>query len=316
MDDDLRQTSIHLPESLVDALDEAVADAPDYLSLSRSEMIRYAIEQGVEGWSGEVLDLIPDEMLARYRTKRETARIKAEHYVVDKREGWRGRVKAYLSARLAGDEPYHPHGIEILANGYRDEVEMLDRLAPESSRTVEEDFAWLDEAVADYREAYQAKQVLPDDRPFEGVSDKISTGRDLLALRGNFGSLVSEIQRRAEAEAYDPDAIIRALASDYDVSEDAIEVAVDVLIPDGQDPRRALADLESSSIDEILPPDAVATIDDAEIPEIQGETVLGGPGETMAIRAEDLGRDPEIDEGAVETIVESEIRSDGGLSDD
>jgi hypothetical protein len=326
-----RRVTVMLSESLVDALDGAVEDAPDYLSLSRSELLRYAVEQGIEQ-SDDVLDLVPDRLLAQYRTKRETERIQAEHYVVDKREGWRGRVKSYLNARLAGEEPYHPDGIELLAEGYRDEVEMLDRLAPESSRSVEDDLDWLDDQLDAYRDAYRAKMAVPSSDPFGDVDDAVEVGSDLLRLAEDPATLVEDIEDRAEGVGYDPDAVLSALATDYAVGERSIEVVLDVLLPDDVDPRRALRDLEDSGIDAILPPEAVDSIEDPDaiedgrvLVDDREDRIEGDLAErTLAVEVEDVEdveQDPDVDDDEVERIVDETIRgdvpaTDGGATDD
>jgi hypothetical protein len=323
-----RSVTLSLSESLVDLLDEAVSDSPDYLSLSRSELLRYAVEQGVEEAGDDVEDLLPDEILAKYRTKRETERIKAKHYVVDKREGWRGRVKSYLNARLSGEEPYHPEGVRALAEGYREELRMLDRLSPTSSRTVDEDLAWLDESLDAYEQAHRAKEVVPDSRPFVDVDDAIATGHDVESLRGDLGALVDDLAERAESEAYDPDAIVRSLAQDYAVDESAVEVVLDVLLPEDVDPRAALKGLddEDASVDDVFPSrviddveDAPALDDSAEWSEpttYEGSERTDLPSETITVEVDDLKDDSpaDVDEDAVEAIVEEQIR--GGSDDD
>lgn len=323
------RTSIMLPESLVEAIDRAVEDAPEYLRLSRSELLRYLVEQGIDDAEPDVLDLVPDELLAYYRTRRVTERNQAEYHVVDMREGWRGRIKSYLNARIAGEEPYHPDGIEILSRGYRDELRELHELAPESSRTLDEDLAWLDDRIEGYREAFRAKMAVPTQDPYADVDDAVEVGRDLLRLAEDPAALVESIEERAESEAYDPDAIVAAIAREYAVGEDAIETVLDVLLPDDVDPRSALRDLEHSGIDAILPPDAVDSIEDPG--PVEGEVLVddredaveGDMAErTIAIAADALPEDDrEVDEDEVERIVDEEIRgdvpaTDGGRDDD
>jgi metal-responsive CopG/Arc/MetJ family transcriptional regulator len=49
--EDLVKTTVRLPESLVERLDEAIAQTPDWLTISRSELVRMILEHGVEGLS-------------------------------------------------------------------------------------------------------------------------------------------------------------------------------------------------------------------------------------------------------------------------
>lgn len=326
-DEPKQRVSASLDPELVEMLDGAVADAPDYLSLSRSELLGHYVRRGADAVGDDVLDLIPDELLAKFKAKDARKRIKAEHYVIDLREGWRGRTKTYLNKRLAGEEPYHPEGVEVLAQGYRQDLERIHALAPESARSLEDDLDWLDDQLAAYRDAFRAKQTVPDSQPFESVDNKIETGRDLLSLRGDAATLVERISAKAESQAFDPDAIVRSLAAEFAVSETAIETVLDVLLPDDVDTRQALKSLESTPIEEILPPEAVEQVDSAEVPEIDGEISTEsadlGSGdlatETLSLEADELpgADDPEIDAEKVEAIVTDTIRAtDGGEAGD
>lgn len=249
----LVKTTVRLEESLIETLDEAIRDAPDWLVVSRADLIRYGWGRDLSEWDESVRELVPDEILAKYRTKRMDERTQAAYYVVDKREGWRGRVKSRLNKRLAGEEPYHPDGVASLAEGYREELEALHELSPSSARSFEADLVWLSERLEEYRDAWLAKTTVPDARPFDDVEDEIGVGRDLLQLRRELDDVVLELEDVAASEAYDPDAIIRALAAERGVSEDAIRLVVDLLVPDDVDTRWALKGLEDGGLGAIVP---------------------------------------------------------------
>lgn len=249
----LEHTTIRLRESLIETLDEAIQDAPDWLMVSRSDLVRYGWGRDLSEWDESVREIVPDEVLAKYRTKRMDERTQAAYYVVDKREGWRGRVKSRLNKRLAGEEPYHPDGVASLSEGYREELEALHELSPASARSLQADLVWLEERLEEYRDAWLAKTTVPDPRPFDDVEDEIGVGRDLLQLRRELDDLVLELEDVAESEAYDPDAIVRALAAERGVSEDAISLVVDLLVPDDVDNRRALKGLEDGGLGAIVP---------------------------------------------------------------
>jgi Arc/MetJ-type ribon-helix-helix transcriptional regulator len=295
----LVKTTVRLPESLVETLDEAIARGPDWLKTSRAELVRYGWGQDLEDWDGSVRELVPDENLAKYRIKREDERTQAKYYVVDKREGWRGRVKSRLNKRLAGEEPYHPDGVEILAEGYLEELEYLDAKVPRSSRTVDEDRGWLEQQLRDYRDAWAAKTTVPDPKPFDGLEDEIGVGRDLLQLRSSLEEVVLSIEERAEAEAYDPDGIKRALAAEWGVSEAAIETLLDLMVPDDVDQRRALKGLEEGSLHDFVPAPAIeeTRVDQEALPE-DAEVRMGGI---------DLNKDHDLGDELVESVVDADL---------
>ena len=295
----LVQTTVRLPESLVELLDEAIARGPDWLTTSRSELVRYGWGQDLEDWDGSVRELVPDEVLAKYRIKRQDERTQAEYYSVDKREGWRGRVKSRLNKRLAGEEPYHPDGVETLAEGYLEELEYLDAVVPTSSRSVEEDRAWLEQQLRDYRDAWTAKTTVPAPKPFDDLEDEIGVGRDLLQLRSSLDEVVLEIEETAEGEAYDPDAIVRSLAAKWGVSEAAIETLLDLMVPDDVDQRRALKGLEEGSLSDFVPAPAIeeTAVDEDALPEA-AEVRMGGI---------DLNKDHDLGDELVESVVDADL---------
>jgi Arc/MetJ-type ribon-helix-helix transcriptional regulator len=298
-EEDLVPTTVRLPESLVETLDEAVGRAPDWLTVSRADLVRYGWGQDLDEWDESVRELVPDEVLAKYRIKRQDERTQAEYYSVDKREGWRGRVKSRLNKRLAGEEPYHPDGVETLAEGYLEELEYLDAVVPQSSRTVEEDRAWLEQQLRDYRDAWAAKTTVPDPQPFDGLEDEIGVGRDLLQLRSSLDEVVLSIEERASAEAYDPDSIKRALAAEWGVSEEAIETLLGLMVPDDVDQRSALKGLEEGSLSDFVPDPAIeeTRADEDALPE-DAEVRMGGL---------DLNADHDLGDELVESVVDADL---------
>jgi Arc/MetJ-type ribon-helix-helix transcriptional regulator len=47
-DEDLVNTTVRLPEPLVEQLDEAVARSPDWLEVSRADLLRRLLDHGME----------------------------------------------------------------------------------------------------------------------------------------------------------------------------------------------------------------------------------------------------------------------------
>lgn len=314
-----------IPKSLDTALGEAVDQAPEWINLSKSELLRYVVHDGVVesiDADDEVLELLPESILAKYLTNARNERRKARSWIIDMRGGWRGRVKSYCNARLAGDEPYHPDVVERLATEYWDELLDYDaRLdnPPGWSQTRLRD--WLDDLLDGYRDAFEAKQILPDDQPFSEVDDKIDVGRDLFRLQGQIADVVDDLAERAEAAQFDSDATVRAIAREYGVSEQSVNVILDVLLPDDRNPRDAIRELQHVDIEELIRDDAVKQVDDR--PPVEGEIVAGvadgGVGDMastgLRIQVDDVDQLPgggdRLDPDRIEEIVDEDLRANG-----
>jgi hypothetical protein len=228
--------TIRLPRSLYDAVDDAVLETEqrsDLPNLSRADVIRYMIEQGEDCWSDSVETLIPDALVEEWQVTRERKRIKKRAYIDDLAGGWRGRVKSALNGRLAGEEPYHPRYIRSLADSFEEEARLYF-----DGQELEDRVSWLYDRVEAYIDAFEAKGAVPE-RLYDDVDD-VSLGRDLRRLQERPVEVVELIEEVAESEAFDPDAIIDRVSSEFDVDVEAVETVLDAMTREDVDERQAL----------------------------------------------------------------------------
>jgi hypothetical protein len=295
---------------------EEAQERSDLPNLSMSQVGCYMIEQAIEegALDQSVEALIPEEMIECHRVVRERERIKARTYVEDLKGGWRGRAKSALNARLAGEEPYEPRHIRVIAQGYRDEASLY--WSGEELRRAEQ---WLDDRLSAYIDGYRAKQAVPDPL-FEEVDD-VEVGRDLWSLRERAVEVVETIEEVAEAEAYDPDAILDRFANDWGVSERALRMVIDWMTEEDTTvdralkagdkfrlhlPDRALSDGSDPEVD----PDRLMTVEDPEADHVtddMGTAPLQIRGEE-ALDSEES--EPEIDAEALEDMMPEEVAAD------
>lgn len=233
------ELKVYVDEELarvVESIRDESLQTPEMWDMSKSEAARELLEHSVDvlGENPDLEELVDDVSLEVYRKQQKQDRLQERGRIVEMSGGWRGRVRSRFNARLAGTEPYHPEKMEELRELYWGEITTWE----DDEERYPEHRDWLDELYQDYRDAYEAKQVVPDEA-FANVDD-VSTGADLLKLRNQFGEVLRDIADVAEAEAYDVEAIYQRLAGDYAVDEETVELVVEELTSDDVDARRAL----------------------------------------------------------------------------
>lgn len=316
-------------EKIIDEIVESSSESTEVPALSRSEAVLYLVRSGIESWDEEVDDLVPDAFIDKWRITRKREQIKSEQYLNDLKGGWRGRVLSQLNARLSGHSPYSERHIRKHAEGLAEEA----RLYWDSS-DLDRNLEWLDEQVERYIDAARAKDMVPEDWTEE--VDDVQVGRDLWRLRDRAKEVVETIERIAESEAYDADAMLSRLASDFAVEEEAVELVLDMMVEDGADTRRALKEgegirwyLRDEALDEsetdgnpelvedsLLPVDPVeghdqSAVDDAQ-PTPAGLTI-DDSSEVEVEEVEnalDAAEDPDIDEDSLTQLLDDEGVSD------
>lgn len=231
-----------------DSIVDSSKERSEMWDMSRSEVLRELIDYALEhiGDKEALEELIDPLKLRLWQNKQAHDERRRVTQMVDYAGGWRDRVRGYLNDRLAGKDPYPPEKVEtLLWEGYWGDI-VDNEIDPETlepnEEKIEEHREWAENMMRRYREAYVAKQKAPQEA-FDGHDD-IETGEDIFKLQGSLLDFFADIERRAEAEAYDPDSIYRAVASEYAVQVDTVELAVEKLTPEDTDPRRALKDGE------------------------------------------------------------------------
>lgn len=326
---------------VVDSIKRNSREKPEMWDMSDSEAIRELVNVAIEHLGEkpaleELVDKI-DRVKWQNQQRHEARRKKADF--ADMAGGWRGRVRKYLNQRLAGTEPHPPEKVEILAESYMGDIVDWERDPETLERNydaIEDHREWLDDMVEEYRDAFEAKGVLPDEA-FENHDD-VETGSDLLRLRDHFDDVLLTVAELAEGDAYDVDAIYRRLAGDYAVEEETVELVVEKLTGDDVDARRALKSGEGildavdrqalqswggdpSVLEEATetdveeePAEETASIEEApaveEAPVVEGAATDGGEADAEVLDVEtvddDRGEDPDgIDAaGVVEEVAE------------
>jgi hypothetical protein len=237
---DKQQLTTYVPAEAVDVIESVATETKctdELPSLSKSKVAAEIISVGLEeiGDHPEIGDLLDPVEIEVYRKQREYDRLQKQGRIEDMRGGWRGRVRSRFNGRLSGAEPYHPDVMEDLAEMYFSEIEIWES----DEVRIEEHRQWLDDLVAEYRDAYRCKSTVPSDS-FEEAVDDVATGAELLRLRESFGEVLTEIAESAEGTGYDPDAILDALSAEFAVEEETIEIILAETTEDRVDPRQAL----------------------------------------------------------------------------
>lgn len=302
--------TVRLPASLYDAVDDAVLEAQERSelpNLSRAAVLRYMIEQGEESWDDSVESLVPDALLEEWQITRERKRIKKRAYIDDLAGGWRGRVKSALNGRLAGEEPYHPKYIRKLSDSFEEEARLYFE-----GQELEDRVSWLYDRVEAYIDAFEAKGAVPE-RLYDDVDD-VSLGRDLRRLQERPVEVVELIEEVAESEAFDPDAIIDRVSSEFDVDVEAVETVLDAMTREDVDERQAL---KAGDGFRTFVPDRALQEPDEQADDLDLDRVDDTPPdrfddatEPLQLRAEDVedvdvdpDPDPEIDPGELRDVV-------------
>jgi hypothetical protein len=236
---------------------------------SSSEIYRNAVENHVQKYREEddgLLEVVDDETLLEFRHKQRKEETKPMSRGLKFAERFRDHTDQLMSGEAG--ERAHPSGVEQIAEIYIEDLEDHHRFGKISEESLEEQREAIETRLEEYREDYHAAQYAPPDRD---VPDDAAIGRDMLQLRDQIEDVVERIVEISEGDAFDPDAIVDALSAEYAVSEDAIDIVLDLIVPDDQDVRRALKDGRDVEFREIMRDDALESADDE--PALEGGVV-------------------------------------------
>jgi len=237
----------------IDSIRRSSLERRDMWDLSLSESARELVEHGLDslGDNSALEELVDDLDLEVYRKQREQDRLQKAGRIAEMTGGWRGRVVSRISRRLAGPEPYPVEEIRELAELYWREIKNWED--DEEALLAHRD--WLDRKLAEYERALEAKTLYPD-QDLSDVDDAARVGSDLLDLRPRIEEVVETIQALGDRDDLShADAIRSRLATEYNVSEDAIDVVLDYLTPEDVSPSEALR--SGDEIGDLLPDSAI-----------------------------------------------------------
>lgn len=276
---------------VIASLKEASRETNEIFDMSTSEAAREILNHGIEtlGEKSALEELVDDVDVEVWQKQKEQNRLMKKGRVKDMVGGWRGRARSRLNARLTGPEPYPPEIAADLAESYFEELKVWGEDVIDDEQ-IAESREWLDDLMGSYRDAYRAKDVVPD-AAFASVDD-VETGADLLRLRDRFGELIHDVGEVAGRNA-SPDAVYRRIAGDYAVRPETVELVVEELTGDDVDARRALKSGEGL-LDAVDPEALEAWGGDTAPLEAREPEELDGPTLEHDHEPEELARDEVI----------------------
>lgn len=312
------RASIHLDETQERIAEEAVRESyatpgtPPFQS--KAEVYRKLIDIGIEHISTdaegiEIEELVSDAALVEHERERLKERSKPTIRAAKTAQRFRKLTEDLFSGERG--ERATPSVIETIAESYLSELASAAEVGTIPDDSVREQTLAIERRVAEYREDYEAARYAPHD---PSDPEAVEIGRDIRAMRSSIEEIVATIVDKAESEAFDPDAIVRSVSAQYGVSEEAIEIVLDLIVPEDVDPRLALKAGDGVEFREILPTEPA--LDSA--PEPDGELVRNGGHGTIGIRFEENELEPasEVEgatlngdaPGAVDVIDGDELR--------
>lgn len=233
------RVTVWLEEETVEMIEAAVQEAAQDPEIgdevSKSMIVRERLHDGVQVWSGKVRDALPDEYLEHYELKYRKRRRKKKDYRNKLAAYWRQNVNRALTKFYDDEAAAPPSRVRKSMRSWRDELHDVK----DDEEEIEADLAWLERKLQEYEENVEYAEAVPD-QGFDRVSPEPSVGSDLYQLRPQAAEIVEDIERLADGDAYDADAIIDRLAADYGVQTEAVETIIDTMVRDDVDTRRAL----------------------------------------------------------------------------
>lgn len=306
-DGNKKRVTLWLEQDTIDLLDGAVAEAhrSDLHAdeVSRSMIHRHIFHKGVDQWDGSLRAALPDEYIEAYQIKYERERRKKKDYKNKLAGYWRKNVNRQLSKFFDDEEPVRPQRVRITMEHYRDEARDLY----ENEQWLAEDLQWLDRKLDEYEAATRFVEMVPNES-FQRF-DSVSVGADLYRLKPQAADVINAIEAIADGSGVDPAAMQKALSNEFAVSEEAIEVLLDYLVPDDVTVRDALSSGEE--IREHLP-DEVLEEPDLEYNELESKQAHEDKPDSWTNKMDDHSERAQlvIDDPEMLEQAESEINSE------
>lgn len=287
------RTTIYLDDSQAEIVEELMAKSwgePEIPRIdSKSEILRHLIDLGIGSLphasvdlddgevSGEdLLELLDDETILSYR--RDARKKEAKPLFRGSKIAERFSEKADQLFEGAVDEKATPLTIERIAESYLAELEDHEELSELDSESVDRQKRAIRERVEEYRSDYENSENAPREvmRP---TPDESRLGAEFGRLRESRESVVESLREKAESERFNSvEPLLKALAYDYGVSVEAVEILLDALTPDGTDGRLSLKSGSGIEVPDLLDeslPEPEETIEEIEV-ERNGSTTAGG----------------------------------------
>ena len=267
-DADMEQVSASFRTETIQIFEEIMQRSRDHSEMwdmSRSETVRTLVNYALDHIDGlpEIEELIPESAIEAWqRQRRHEERVRKSDRI-EIREGWRGRVSNRFDKRLRGDEPYSPEGMAQLAESYFADFEDV----AEDPEEIEEAREWLDRKIERYRQAYDAKQLAPDES-FTDTHSEVQLGADLWSLREDQDQVVADLVGAIESDHTDPDALVTKLSKEWAVEEGSVWTLIDLLSPEDADERALLSGDADRDLSESINPDRSELIDPDLDPEL------------------------------------------------
>lgn len=292
----------------IESIKENSQRTPEIWDMKTSEAGREVLNHGLEqlGENPDLEALVDEVDLEVWRKQKKYDKIRKEGRIIDMQGGWRGRVRSRLNGRLAGEEPFPPGKIISQADNYWREIVTWE----DDEGLLAEHREWLDHQIEEYKRAYRAKEVYPEES-FEAVDEKVAIGADLLRLKPQIVDVVETIERKASTKEWTgPDAIRDSIANEFGVDPEAIDVVLDYIVPEDVPVSRAL--MNGEAIREILPDEAIEQ-PDLEFSELESGQSHELKPDSWENKADDNVERAQLvidDPDDLEAATESEINAD------
>jgi len=251
-----KQTSIRLDESMVNIADELVVESvkhPDVPSFdSRSEILRLVTRIGfeeleergtIETESGEIdgkrlIELIPDELILEYRKDRHKQAGKP--LFTGSKIAERFREKADELFEGEPGEKATPATVRAIGEHYLDELADYEELGILEESSIRRQRRSIEETIERYEKEYHSAEYAPSET-MRQTPDEARLGSEVKRLSDRRESFVEQLRDMAAEERFtNPDDLLKALAYDYGVSVESVELVLDEITPDGTDGRQSL----------------------------------------------------------------------------
>lgn len=226
---DKSEVSTYLTDETRRVFDTAVEESD--IRLNRSELLRWAINEGIESADDDALiqQLVPESTLAKRRVKRREERRKDEQYLNTRAAYWKQNVLTQLSKYFHPEAPARPAKVRVIMESYREAAHDFYS----DAEALEADLCWLDAKLAEYEQAVRFSEAVPDEG-MAGLAPEVEIGRDMFEIAAATDDLLGDIDDMNHMG--DP----ADLAAKLGVEPDAVRQVLEHLTADEVTPEEAI----------------------------------------------------------------------------